>query len=59
MVGKSALAAAAALFLAAAPALAQQQTPPQRIRGTIEKVAGDQLTVKATDGMDMRVAVTP
>jgi hypothetical protein len=58
MAGKFALAGVAALFLVTAPALGQQ-TPPQRIRGTIEKLTGDQLTVKASDGMDMAVALTP
>lgn len=52
-------ATAAALFvLVAAPALAQQ-APPQRIRGTVEKLDGDQLTIKARDGMDMTVALMP
>jgi hypothetical protein len=49
---------AALLVLVTVPALAQQG-PPQRIRGTVEKLAGDKLTIKARDGMDMTVALTP
>jgi hypothetical protein len=55
---KKIAAIAALVVLIAAPALAQQ-APPQRIRGTIEKVAGDQLTIKASDGMDMSVTLSP
>src|SRR5262249_60773448 len=32
--------------------------PPVRVRGTIEKVDGANLTVEARDGMDVKVAVT-
>jgi outer membrane lipoprotein SlyB len=42
--------------LTASTALAQApQTPPVRIRGTIEKVDGSMLTVKAKDGSTMQV----
>lgn len=57
--------AAAALGLFAAshvvPALAQTPPapPPVRVRGTIEKVDGDNLTVKARDGAQTKVALTP
>src|SRR5690348_12341761 len=41
------------------PALAQTPSgpPPVRVRGTIEKVDGDNLTVKARDGSEVKVAV--
>ena len=39
-------------------AVAQQPPTPTRVRGTIEKVDGANLTVKARDGMDVKVAVT-
>ena len=53
--------AAAVIGFFVVPALAQTPTeaPPARIRGTIAKVDGDNLTVKAPDGMDVKVAVTP
>ena len=45
-----------AAVLTASAALAQApQTPPVRIRGTIEKVDGSMLTVKAKDGSTMQV----
>src|SRR5579862_9489035 len=54
--------AAAATFIAllAVPALAQTPPagPPTRIRGTVEKLDGDKLTIKARDGMDMTVTLT-
>jgi hypothetical protein len=42
------------------PALAQTPpaAPPTRVRGMIEKVDGDNLTVKARDGATVKVAVT-
>lgn len=43
-----------AVLLAAGPALAQQ---PTRVRGTIEKVDGNTITVKARDGATLTVAV--
>ena len=59
MLRKSAVAAAVAMLFAL-PTLAQNPpaAPPVRVRGTIEKVDGANLTVKARDGMDMKVAVT-
>ena len=59
MLRKSGVAAAVAMLFAL-PALAQNPpaTPPVRVRGTIEKVDGANLTVKARDGMDVKVAVT-
>ena len=59
MLRKSAVAAAIAMLFAL-PALAQNPAaaPPVRVRGTIEKVDGENLTVKARDGMDVKVAVT-
>jgi len=61
---KIALAAAVIGLFAASyviPALAQTPAapPPVRVRGTIAKVDGDNLTVKARDGADMKVALTP
>jgi outer membrane lipoprotein SlyB len=47
-------AAGFALVLATTGAFAQQ-TPPTRIRGVIEKVDGDTLTIKARNGSDMTV----
>lgn len=51
---------AAAIVLFVAPALAQTTPapPPVRVRGVIEKVDGDNLTVKARDGTEMKVALT-
>jgi len=59
MIIKSALAAAFAVLIAV-PALAQNPpaAPPVRIRGTIEKVDGANLTVKSREGGDVKVAVT-
>ena len=59
MLRKSAV-AAAIVMLIALPALAQNPpaAPPVRVRGTIAKVDGANLTVKARDGMDVKVAVT-
>ena len=59
MLRKSAVAAAIAMLFAL-PALAQNPpaAPPVRVRGTIEKVDGTNLIVKARDGMDVKVAVT-
>ena len=47
-------AAGFALVLATTGAFAQQ-TPPTRIRGVIEKVDGNTLTIKARNGSDMTV----
>ena len=59
MLRKSAVAAAVAMLFVL-PALAQNPpaAPPVRVRGTIEKVDGANLTVKSRDGMDVKVAVT-
>src|SRR2546423_4836830 len=59
MLRKSAVAAAVAMLFAL-PALAQNPpaAPPVRVRGTIQKVDGANLAVKARDGMDVKVAVT-
>jgi hypothetical protein len=59
MIGRLALAAAVAV-LVVVPALAQTPpaAPPVRIRGTIEKVDGANVTVKSRDGADVKVAVT-
>jgi hypothetical protein len=48
------VAGSVALAQAQAPAPAPQ-TPPVRIRGTIEKVDGSMLTIKARDGATMQV----
>ncbi len=42
-------------FLFAASIAAAQQSPPVRIRGTIEKVDGPNLTIKARDGNTLQV----
>jgi hypothetical protein len=58
MVGAAAVGVlfATSLALAQAPAPAPApQTPPVRIRGTIEKVDGSMLTIKARDGNTMQV----
>src|SRR5689334_15473802 len=59
MLRKSAVAAAIAMLFAL-PVLAQNPpaAPPVRVRGTIENVDGANFTVKARDGMDVKVAVT-
>jgi len=59
MLRKSAMAAAVAMFFVL-PAVAQNPSaaPPVRARGTIEQVDGANLTVKARDGMDLKVTVT-
>jgi hypothetical protein len=52
--------AIAMLGMLVLPALAQTPDAPApvRVRGTIEKVDGDNLTVKARDGTEVKVAVT-
>src|SRR4051812_49958125 len=59
MLQKSAVAVGLAMLFAL-PALAQNPpgAPPVRVRGTIEKIDGANLAVKARDGMDVKVAVT-
>ena len=60
MIGRIAL-AATLIALIVAPALAQTPPapPPVRIRGTVTTLDGDNLTIKARDGMDIKVALTP
>lgn len=56
---KIALAAAViGLFVVPAFAQAPPAAPPVRVRGTIEKVDGDHVSVKARDGAEVKVAVT-
>jgi hypothetical protein len=59
MIARLALAAASVVIILV-PALAQNPpaAPPVRIRGTIEKVDGANLTVKSREGGDVKVAVT-
>src|SRR5579862_17025 len=59
MIGRFAVAAAFTALLIV-PALAQTTpaAPPVRIRGTVDKLDADKLTIKARDGMDMTVALT-
>jgi hypothetical protein len=59
MLRKSAVAAAVAMLFVL-PALAQNPpaAPPVRVRGTIEKVDGANLIIKAREGMEVKVAVT-
>src|ERR1051326_6309648 len=47
----------AALVIAATSAAVQAQTPPTRIRGTLEQVDGNLLTIKARSGEVMKVKV--
>ena len=58
MIGAAVFGAVFAASLAAAEAQQMAQTPPVRIRGTIEKVDGSTLTVKARDGQTMQVGLT-
>ena len=55
MIGAAVFGAVFAASLAAAEAQQMAQTPPVRIRGTIEKVDGSTLTIKARDGQTMQV----
>jgi len=51
--------AGALVALLALPALAQnQEGTPTRIRGKIESLSGDTLTVKSRDGADVKLALT-
>jgi hypothetical protein len=43
--------------LVALPAFAQNPPPPVRVRGTIEKLDGNKLTVKSRDGQDVDIAL--
>ena len=49
---------ALALVGASASAWAQSSAPPVRIRGTIEKVDGNTLTIKAREGNEVKVVMT-
>jgi hypothetical protein len=52
----------AALFVAALalPAVAQNpDTPPTRIRGTVDKLDGQNLVVKSRDGQSLSIALAP
>ncbi len=53
--------AASLLLLLILPATAQNapQGTPTRIRGTVEKLEGQTLTVKSRDGQDMQIALAP
>src|SRR5436190_19983182 len=54
--------AAAVIGLFVVPALAQTPAPdgtPTRIRGTVEKLDGQNLTVKSRDGQSVTVALAP
>ncbi len=42
-----------------APALTYAQTPGRRIRGTIESVQGDQLTIKTREGDEAHIRLAP
>jgi hypothetical protein len=56
------LLAGALIALLAAPAGAQQQAPqgtPERIRGTVEKLDGQELTVKTREGPQVTVTLPP
>ena len=58
MLLKSAVAAVAMLFVVPAVAQNPPAAQPVRVRGTIEQVDGANLTVKARDGMDLKVTAT-
>src|SRR5690349_402569 len=47
-----------ALALAVGTASAQQATPPQRLRGTVEAVDGQMLMVKSREGPTLHVSLT-
>ena len=55
MLGTAAIGVLIATSVALAQAPQMSPTPPVRIRGTIEKVDGSMLTVKAKDGSTMQV----
>jgi hypothetical protein len=52
-------AGAALALIVAASTVAAQQAPPQRVRGTIDKVDGDTLTVKTLRGDPVTIKLTP
>src|SRR6266446_9198640 len=53
--------AGALIGLLALPALAQNapESTPTRIRGTVEKLDGQPLTVKSREGPDLTIALAP
>ena len=55
---RSLLAATAGLALLSGSAFAQPASPPMRVRGTIEKVDGNTLTIKPRAGADITVKLT-
>jgi hypothetical protein len=58
---KSLILTGALIVLLAIPAAAQQspEGPPTRIRGTVEKLDGQALTVKTREGQQVKVTVPP
>jgi hypothetical protein len=46
-------------FVLAAPVAQAQDSAPVRVRGTIERVDGDNLTVKARNGAELNVTLAP
>jgi hypothetical protein len=58
---KSLILTGALIVLLAIPAAAQQspEGPPTRIRGTVEKLDGQALTVKTSEGQQVKVTVPP
>lgn len=55
---RSTLAALTGLALMAGTAMAQPATPPTRVRGTIEKVDGNVVTIKPRSGAEITVHLT-
>ena len=49
----------AALLLASAGSAFSAGEPPEHVRGTIERVAGDEITVRTDDGRTLEVALPP
>ena len=54
-VSRRVLGATALALIVATTTVSAQQAPPQRVRGTIEKVDGDTLTVKTRSGETLTV----
>jgi hypothetical protein len=60
MIGKITIAASLMVLLAVpAPAQDQAQGTPTRVRGTVEKLDGQTLTVKSREGQPVAVALAP
>jgi len=53
------LAAALVVVLSSLPAMAQRPPTPSRVRGTIESVNGEELTVKSRGGEDVKLHIAP